>query len=81
MQLLQVATLLGRKQNRKEGRRNRNVQAWRKPSGGVWRKAARDLAAGRIVDVWFKARLITCVEDEYIRKSNSRVYMAGTQGP
>ena len=67
MQLLQVATLLGRKQNRKEGRRNRNVsvaQAQR-----VWRKAARDLAAGRMT-MWFKARLITCVEDEYIRKSN-----------
>jgi hypothetical protein len=66
MQLLQVATWIARKQSRKETRRNRSMSVAK--AQRVWRKAARDLAARRSTN-GFKAKLIVCVGDEYIRKS------------
>ena len=66
MQVLQTTTLIARKQNRKEARHERSVsvaQAQR-----VWRKAARKMAAGKST-TWFKAKLVVCVVDEYIRTS------------
>ncbi len=67
MQLLQVATWVTRKQSRKESRRNRNVSVAQSPAG--MEKSRARFSGGKNDDV-FKARLITCVEDEYIRKSN-----------
>ena len=66
MQLLQAATWIARTQSRKETRRNRNVSVAK--AQRAWRKAARDLAAGRATK-WFKAKLLICVGDDYIRKS------------
>lgn len=66
MQLLQVLTLIARKQSRKEARRNRNVSVAK--AQRVWRKAARDLAAERSTK-WFKEKIVVCTGDEYIRKS------------
>ena len=66
MQFLQVMTLTARKQSRKEHRRERSVsvaQAQR-----IWRKAARAMAAGKSTR-WFKAEILVCVGDDYIRKS------------
>jgi Transposase DDE domain len=66
MQMLQVATWIARKQSKKETRRNRNVSVAK--AQREWRKAARDLAAGRSTK-WLKAKLVVCVGDDYIRKS------------
>jgi len=65
MQMLQVATWIARKQNRKESRHNRNVSVAR--AQRTWRKAARNLAAGKST-AWFKTRLVACVVDDYVRK-------------
>jgi hypothetical protein len=66
MQLLQVATWIARKQSRKEARCNRNVSVAK--AQRIWRKAARDLAARRSTK-GFKAKLVACAGDDYIRKS------------
>lgn len=64
MQVLQVTTLLARKQRRKE--RGRSVSVAK--AHRAWRKAARALAAGRSTH-WFSARIVDCVADGYVRKS------------
>lgn len=66
LQILQATTLLARKRNRTRAREDRQVsvaQAQR-----VWRKAARDLAAGKST-TWFSAEIVECVTDDYIRTS------------
>ena len=66
MQFLQVMTLTARKQSRKTRRRERSVSVAK--AQRIWRKAARAMAAGKSTR-WFKAEILVCVCDDYIRKS------------
>ena len=65
LQVLQVATLLARKQHRKEHRRSRSVSVAK--ARRIWRKAARALAAGKSTH-WFKTQIVVCVADGYVRR-------------
>jgi hypothetical protein len=67
LQLLQVTTILARKQSRKKRRRGRARNVSVAKAQRVWRKAARALAAGKSTR-WFKKEMIACVVDEYRRR-------------
>lgn len=66
MQVLQVTTLLARKQHRKEHSRSRSVSVAK--AQRAWRRAARALAASKRT-LCFSAQIAECVADSYVRKS------------